>query len=196
MLVPPWQIAGEQSGPGWRREMTTTTTRDLIRTVVIFGCLVAGSAQAGIQDAPSPPAIPSGELGPGVPVEPPASASPSHPAQGYVARAQFTRGVVGREPIDELHDLPPDLDKLYFFTELRDMTGQTVIHRWEHEGEVVAEVKMKVGGPRWRTYSSKQLPARREGRWSVVVLDEQGWPIKASHIDFRSSAVGPTSARE
>ncbi len=101
------------------------------------------------------------------------------PQDPRVSRAQFTHGVLKREPVDRLtrfslSSLDTDSVKLYFFSELRNLKGQTVVHRWLYEDDEVAKVKFRVGGNRWRVYSSKNISANKEGTWSVVINDEQG----------------------
>lgn len=92
----------------------------------------------------------------------------------WVARAQFTTNVIDREPVDDVTELTNDIDKILFFTELRSMTGQTVTHRWEYNGSVMAEVSFDIGGPRWRVYSSKNLLPSQTGEWKVSVVDGAG----------------------
>jgi hypothetical protein len=94
--------------------------------------------------------------------------------QGQVARSAFTSDISEREPVDNLTTLTPDIARVYFFTELRNLEGQTVTHRWEHAGQVVAEIPFNVGGPRWRVWSSKNLDSGTTGEWSVTVVDGAG----------------------
>ncbi|NOX76735.1 MAG: DUF2914 domain-containing protein [Gammaproteobacteria bacterium] len=126
-----------------------------------------------------------------------ASVAPStqttSPAQqnqiGRVARAVFTSKIVDREPVDSLSQIPNSLNRIYFFTDLRGLEGQIVTHRWEYQGEVMAEVKFKVGaGPRWRVYSSKNLLPEWLGKWTVVVTDQNNWPVKASIFEYVEAA--------
>ncbi len=98
----------------------------------------------------------------------------------YVARAIFTSGIVNREPVDQLVSVGKDQDEIYFFTDLRNLQGRTVKHRWEFEGQFMGELEFKVGGPRWRVYSRKTLYPGTTGKWTVLVLDESGWPLHAS----------------
>ncbi len=111
-------------------------------------------------------------------------ALPAQPAGGRVARAMFTTEVVDREPVNRVLALANDVRRIYFFTELRGMQGQTVYHRWEYNGEVVATVKFEVKGPRWRVYSARDLDPLALGRWTVVVTDEKGWPLKAAIFEY------------
>ncbi|MCU7926251.1 MAG: DUF2914 domain-containing protein [Candidatus Thiodiazotropha sp. (ex Dulcina madagascariensis)] len=98
----------------------------------------------------------------------------------YVARAIFTTDIVDREPVDQVVSLDEQATKVIFFTDLRNLQGRTVIHRWEFEGKVVSEVEIDVKGPRWRAYSVKSLHPDRVGKWTVFVIDESGWPLHAS----------------
>ena len=42
---------------------------------------------------------------------------------------------------------------------------------------MISSVSFDVGGPRWRVYSKKLLDAKTIGQWTVVVTDENGWPL-------------------
>ncbi|MFQ5935982.1 MAG: DUF2914 domain-containing protein [Acidiferrobacterales bacterium] len=102
------------------------------------------------------------------------------PTEGWVARATLTTAMQEREPVDSVSSLSSDRTKLYYFTEIRDMTGQTVKHRWEYNGELKAEVEFHIGGPRWRVYSSKTLLATWIGDWKVSVVDASGKPLSVN----------------
>lgn len=106
-----------------------------------------------------------------------------------VARAQFTTGIEAREPIDRVGlvfsaDGEP-IRTLYYFTELVNMSGETVTHRWVHDGVIVAEIPFHIGGDRWRVYSSKDLTPMMEGQWQVVVTDTQGDVIRTDRFMFQ-----------
>jgi hypothetical protein len=92
-------------------------------------------------------------------------------SRGSVVRSAFTTDIDNREPVDTVDQLPADNAKVYFFTELRDMTGQKARHRWEHNGEVMAEVEFDVRGPRWRVWSSKNFQPQWTGEWKVSVIN-------------------------
>ncbi len=94
-----------------------------------------------------------------------------------VARAQFTSGIKNREPVDRVVVATPQLEAVYFFTDLRNLAGRTVTHRWRYEGKPVSLVPFQVGGDRWRVYSKKVIDPEQVGEWSVTVLDESGWPL-------------------
>ena len=90
---------------------------------------------------------------------------------GTVARSAFTTAIVDREPVDTLQEIEAVDQKVYYFTELLDMQGQTATHRWEYNGKVMAEITFEVKGPRWRVWSSKNLRPDWLGEWKVSVLN-------------------------
>ncbi len=122
------------------------------------------------------PAMPAEQAAPteaGMPVkEAPAEAKPA--AAGEVARAVFTTAIKDREPVDEVEQLPWTASQVYFYTDLRGMEGQHVVHRWEHNGEVMAEVGFDVKGARWRVWSSKAMMPGWTGKWTVSVVNGNG----------------------
>jgi hypothetical protein len=91
-----------------------------------------------------------------------------------VARAQFTSDVIEREPIDKLGPTIivqyGGIQKVYFFTDLRDMAGDKIVHRWTLDGEVMAEIPFNIGGDRWRVWSSKRLLPGFDGTWAVDII--------------------------
>ncbi len=95
-------------------------------------------------------------------------------AEVGIARSVFTTQIQDREPVDQVGQLTNDNNRIYFFTEIQDMSGHTVTHRWERDGEVKAEVSFNVGGDRWRVWSSKNLQSDWLGEWKVSVIDEGG----------------------
>ena len=112
---------------------------------------------------------------------------------GSVSRSAVTRGIVDREPQDELTRVGNDLPEIFYFTELRDLEGDTVVHRWEWNGQVMAEVSFQVGGPRWRVNSSKSLDASWLGQWSVSVLDGAGQVLSQQEFEVVEAAAEPVA---
>lgn len=123
--------------------------------------------------------------------EPPGSAVPD----GSVSRAQFTTAVEDREPVDQVLVLHEPVRQVYFFTDLRHLEGRTITHRWEFEGQEVAQKSFNVGGPRWRVFSSKTLQPGQYGEWSVTVVDQSGWPLYIDIFNYQAgSAAGDSAA--
>ena len=91
-----------------------------------------------------------------------------------IARAQFTSDVIEREPIDSLGPIIPvqygGIQKVYFYTDLRDMSGDQVLHRWTLDGDIMAEIPFNIGGDRWRVWSSKRLLPGFDGTWTVEIV--------------------------
>jgi serine/threonine protein kinase len=125
------------------------------------------------------------------PAEQNARPMPSTALAPAVARAQFTRGIEAREPINRVesvvHADGQQLIRLFYFTDLRNLRGETVTHRWEHKGQPAAEVHFQIGGNRWRIYSSKNLTPSMVGQWRVVVTDSRGNQLKTDTINYRTS---------
>ncbi|MBW6510954.1 MAG: DUF2914 domain-containing protein [Desulfuromonadaceae bacterium] len=104
-------------------------------------------------------------------------------AEAGVARALFTTSVENREPVDELTATDTALETLFFFTEINDMAGEPVLHRWVYNGQVMAEVPFTIGGPRWRVYSSKQMIPGWVGKWRVDVVNATGEVVASKEIE-------------
>ena len=100
------------------------------------------------------------------------------------ALAQFTTAVENREPIDQVSFVPNDVRQIFFFSDLRGLTGQTVTHRWLYDGQVQAEVAFEVRGPRWRVWSSKELFPDLLGDWTVEIVDGSGEVIAAETFSY------------
>lgn len=121
--------------------------------------------------------------------EQPQAAAPATPAPtGTIARSAFTTAVENREPVDSVNTLGTDTSKVYYFTELKGMEGQQVTHRWEYNGQVMAEVPFNVGGQRWRVYSSKQLDSVWQGEWKVSVIDANGGTLSVNTFTYEKAA--------
>jgi hypothetical protein len=101
-----------------------------------------------------------------------------------IKRSQFTSAVVDREPTDNVVMLTNNSREIYFFTELSDLKGQTITHRWQYQGKPVAEVKFEVKSDRWRVFSSKKIKPAWTGEWSVVLVDENGNSLDVSKLEI------------
>jgi len=103
---------------------------------------------------------------------------------GTVSRSAFTEAVVNREPRGRITELTNDKQFIYYFTELKGLMGQSVIHRWLFNGQVMNEFKFNVGSPRWRVWSNRTLPANNLGRWEVQVVNELGQIILSEGFNY------------
>jgi membrane-bound ClpP family serine protease len=114
-------------------------------------------------------------------------------ADGTVARSTFTNGIAEREPVDAINKLGTNNKKIYYFSELRGMAGQTVTHRWEHDGKIMAEVPFTVNGNRWRVFSSKNLEESWQGEWKVSVIDQSGGTLAVNTFSYEKEAADNTA---
>jgi len=124
-----------------------------------------------------------------------AAAAGCPPEGDTVARAMFTTQVENREPVDQVLILDDTHKEIYFFTDLRNLQGHEIVHRWEHDGKVVFQRSFSVKGPRWRVYSKQQLSDDMLGRWTVIVTDKGGCALKAVVFQYvRAKPDGDGSA--
>ena len=75
-----------------------------------------------------------------------------------VSRAQFTLGIDNREPVSMVDSIDSNSHRsITFFTELDDMSGQTVTHQWTHNDKVMFEKtarrSMRLPRACWRRFS-------------------------------------------
>lgn len=104
--------------------------------------------------------------------------------KGNVPRAMFTTDIDNREPVDRVLILDNSKSQIYFFSDLRHLQGQSIKHRWEFEGKMIQEKTFEVKGPRWRVYSLQDLDTTMLGRWTVLVTDEKGCPLRAVIFEY------------
>ncbi len=115
-------------------------------------------------------------------------------SRGSVVRSAFTTGIKDHQPVSDLKTISTDEPKVYYYTELRDMSGQIATHRWEFNGEVKAEVKFNVRGPRWRVWSSKTMLPGWTGDWKVSVINGAGEVIAEDVFKYQQAAPAATPA--
>ncbi len=101
-----------------------------------------------------------------------------------VVRASVTTSVVDREPVNSLDTITNDQELIFFFTEIADLAGGTITHRWEYNDEIMAEVPLEIGGSRWRTHSSKRLFKGWIGEWKVSVVDDSGQVLRSVSFNY------------
>ena len=101
-----------------------------------------------------------------------------------VSRSQFTTAVVNREPTDNVIMLTNNSSKIYYFTELENLKGHNVTHRWQYQGKLMAEIKFDIKSDRWRVFSSKKIRPDWTGEWSVELVDEHGKSLKVNKLEI------------
>ena len=105
---------------------------------------------------------------------------------GEVSRAVFTTAIDNREPVSTVDHLDSSaVRSLTFFTELSDLSGQTVTHQWTHKDKVMFEKTFEVKAERWRVWTSKTLIPNWSGTWTVNVLDNDRMLIASKSIQYQ-----------
>ena len=109
--------------------------------------------------------------------------APPPAADVEVTQAVVATGVQDREPVGADSTFTADVGTLYFYTVFEgDFGSMPVEHVWLHEGEEIARVPLTVEGPRWRTWSSKEILPAWTGAWTVQVVDADG--MEHAAVDF------------
>jgi hypothetical protein len=88
-----------------------------------------------------------------------------------ISTAVFATDVVKRMPQNIVSEIDTSVNKIFFYTNFRNLAGQNLKHRWIYNGKNMAEVEFAPKGNRWRVYSSKNLWKGWTGVWSVEVVD-------------------------
>jgi cytoskeletal protein RodZ len=142
-----------------------------------------------------PTSSPPGERG--APTPPP-EASPAPPSALEVPEAAVGSAVVDLQLRGRGDRFEPG-QSVYFWTRiLGGSDGQLIRHVWRHEGQQVGYVPLELGGAHWRTYSRRELPADRIGRWTVQVVDDQGRVLAKASFECvpAPSSAGMVAAEE
>lgn len=105
----------------------------------------------------------------------------------HVARSQLSFLVKNKEPQGQVNS-PVRLGnnetvRIYYFTELKNMSGHTVYHVWGYNGKQVFKKAINVKGPRWRISTYKNLNDASIGSWQVKLLDDNGMQLDKINFD-------------
>jgi hypothetical protein len=116
---------------------------------------------------PPPPKMIAPKAAPAKKVPPPAAA----PASGMiVSRAMIALDVVDREPKDTGSVFPPEVNRLYCFTEIKNGAGEEIQHRWYWNDDLINTVPLGIRSDRHRTYSAKTIGRGMVGEWRVAIV--------------------------
>ena len=102
------------------------------------------------------------------------------PATGTMAAdVQICTSITDRACTGGATTFDANVGKLYCFSQITGGSADvTIKHIWSHAGKVVAEVPLTIKGSRYRTWSSKTIPASWTGEWTVKVVDADGAELK------------------
>ena len=93
-----------------------------------------------------------------------------------ISKAHFALDVKNRIPIDiiEAEDeggiVDVKVEKIFFYTNIRNLKGHTISHRWLFDGDEKAVINFNIKGNRWRVWSSKNMWYKWQGLWTVQVV--------------------------
>ncbi|MCH9697634.1 MAG: DUF2914 domain-containing protein [Gammaproteobacteria bacterium] len=96
----------------------------------------------------------------------------------HVSRSKLVKSIENREPVgnevDVINLSGGDAVRLYYFTEVNGMAGQTISYRWLYEGNLIYSKPVVIkGNYTWRSYIGKLIPASMSGNWMVEVVDSE-----------------------
>ncbi len=101
-----------------------------------------------------------------------------------ISQAVFAKSVEHRTPIEIVTEADESLGKIYFFTNIRHLTGDKVTHRWIYKDKIKAEISFDIKGERWRVWSSKNLWHTWTGQWTVEVLNQYNQVLLTKIFEF------------
>lgn len=104
-----------------------------------------------------------------------------------ISQAVFASSIADRQPVEIITEADDSLGKIYFFTNIRHLTGDSITHRWIYKDKIKAEISFDIKGDRWRVWSSKNIWHTWTGKWTVEVLDQQDQVLLAKTINFEKS---------
>ena len=95
-----------------------------------------------------------------------------------IFRAQLTKGVSKREPVDKLGSTivmnDKGLIKVFLFTDMHGLKGETLHHDWYLAGKRMARVKINIRNNNISASSSKFIDKYMMGDWKVNVVNHSG----------------------
>jgi hypothetical protein len=103
---------------------------------------------------------------------------------GSVARATFTSAIDDGAPSDYRQEFDTNTPVVYYYTEILDLHGQTVIHRWKLEGKVMQEVPIPVKRSREAVWSKSTMQPGWTGNWTVEVVNARGEVIEMDNFSY------------
>lgn len=103
-----------------------------------------------------------------------------------VSRAMLAEGLDNKEPVGKV-SVPIVADKtkavgVFYFTEINNMKGEVLFHKWFKNDKLVFKRKIKILGNRWRASTRKMLTYSAKGHWLVKLVDESENIL--SEVDF------------
>ena len=98
--------------------------------------------------------------------------------------ATFTTALEGGRPTDYVQNIASSVREVYYYSEVAGLKGETITHRWRHEGEVKAEIKIRVDTDPAPATSKLELRPEWTGAWTVQTLDGSGKVIAENSFAY------------
>ncbi len=100
-------------------------------------------------------------------------------AAGLATEVQICTSITDRACTGGATTFDANVGKLYCWSQITGGSADmTIKHIWSHGGKVVAEVPLTLKSSKYRTWSSKTIPASWTGEWEVKVVDASGAELK------------------
>lgn len=103
-----------------------------------------------------------------------------------VSRSVLTLNVVNKEPTDDIGEsivVPKEsVGKVFYFTEIINMSGKALFHRWEWNGQLEFEKKLFISSNKWRAATSKKISPKKPGIWKVSLIDDIGREVDYKQV--------------
>ncbi len=99
----------------------------------------------------------------------------------------ITQAVKNRQPVGSINDIQPDVNNIitvYAYSKVLGLKGETLYYKWRLNGRDVAQVKVKIGSDRWRSYSRKFIQSHMQGDWSVALENSKGELLAVNRFQY------------
>lgn len=112
---------------------------------------------------------------------------PTSFAAGPVSRAAVTTELDSQaRPVSNLSTVDSTVNEVIFYTEIEGMSGETILHRWIHNGNTIATINIQIRSNAARTWSTASIDSSKVGSWEVQVLNSGGQVLMAQNFDVTS----------
>ncbi|MDD2759841.1 MAG: DUF2914 domain-containing protein, partial [Methylomonas sp.] len=72
--------------------------------------------------------------------------------------------------------------ELYYFSEIKNMKGRVLFHRWLKNGQTAYKKQFSVEADKFKLISSRKFEHKDAGEWQVVLIDNKG--KRYSEVNF------------
>ncbi|MBW1803145.1 MAG: DUF2914 domain-containing protein [Deltaproteobacteria bacterium] len=88
----------------------------------------------------------------------------------YIDELVIARHIEDHVPVEIGCVFPADVKRLYCFTKICGVRSKTAItHNWYWNNREIATIRLSIGTPTWRTFSSIEIPSYWRGHWWVDI---------------------------